>query len=177
MGYGLSRLHFRSPARGRCRPYRGDRQRYARTDAGGQAARVCGLLLSLGHSTIVWLEYDEEGLDLLLGPGGFLARTIRPMFRMVSRSWHTYLLGFLFGLRSQGKTRVAWFEILYSITLCEELNLFRSLNLFRRNLSKRNWIQRIGAATFCIKLRNYRVEESFACVCTSVLAAPKKRAC
>ena len=42
--------------------------------------------------------YAEEDLNLLLTGSGFLARLFRPMFRVISRSWHMYPLGFLFGL-------------------------------------------------------------------------------
>jgi len=40
----------------------------------------------------------EEDLDLLLGNGGLLARVLRPIFGMIERSSHIYLLGVLFGL-------------------------------------------------------------------------------
>jgi len=43
-------------------------------------------------------HYDDEDLNMLLGRGGFLARIFRPMFRVITRSWHMYPLGFLFGL-------------------------------------------------------------------------------
>src|SRR5271156_609881 len=39
--------------------------------------------------------YVEEDMDLLLAKGGFLARIFRPLFAMVTRSWHMYPLGFL----------------------------------------------------------------------------------
>ena len=42
--------------------------------------------------------YVEEDLDLLLGNGGLLARVLRPIFGMIERSSHIYLLGVLFGL-------------------------------------------------------------------------------
>ena len=42
--------------------------------------------------------YAEEELDLVLAKSGFLARIFRPLFRMISQSWHMYPLGFLFGL-------------------------------------------------------------------------------
>src|SRR5580693_2173911 len=42
--------------------------------------------------------YVEEDLDLLLGSRGLLSRVFRPMFRMITRSWHMYPLGVLFGL-------------------------------------------------------------------------------
>ena len=50
--------------------------------------------------------YSEEDLDLLLGRGGFLARIFRPMFRLISRSWHMYPLGFLFGLGFDTATEI-----------------------------------------------------------------------
>jgi nickel/cobalt transporter (NiCoT) family protein len=43
-------------------------------------------------------RYVEEDLDLLLNSRGLLTRLFRPMFRLVSESWHMYPLGFLFGL-------------------------------------------------------------------------------
>jgi high-affinity nickel-transport protein len=52
-------------------------------------------------------DYVEEDLDLLLGNRGLLARLFRPMFRLVSRSWHMAPLGFLFGLGFDTATEVA----------------------------------------------------------------------
>lgn len=49
---------------------------------------------------------DEEALDLLLGGRGFLARLFRPLFRAITRSWHMYPLGFLFGLGFDTATEV-----------------------------------------------------------------------
>lgn len=43
-------------------------------------------------------RYVEEDFDLLLGNCGFLGRVFRPVFGMISRSWHMYPLGVLFGL-------------------------------------------------------------------------------
>ena len=40
----------------------------------------------------------DNDLDALLAGRGFFARIFRPMFRLVSRSWHMYPIGFLFGL-------------------------------------------------------------------------------
>lgn len=51
--------------------------------------------------------YVEEELDLLLGNRGLLARLFRPMFRLISRSWHMAPLGFLFGLGFDTATEVA----------------------------------------------------------------------
>ena len=52
-------------------------------------------------------SYVEEDLDLLLGSRSLLARLFRPMFRLVNRSWHMALLGFLFGLGFDTATEVA----------------------------------------------------------------------
>ena len=35
----------------------------------------------------------EEDFDMLLGSRGFLSRLFRPIFKMISRSWHMYPLG------------------------------------------------------------------------------------
>jgi len=51
--------------------------------------------------------YVEEDLNHLLGQRGFLGRLFRPMFRLVSRSWHMYPLGFLFGLGFDTATEIA----------------------------------------------------------------------
>ena len=40
----------------------------------------------------------EEALHDLLSRRGFLSRLLRAVFRVISRSWHMYPLGFLFGL-------------------------------------------------------------------------------
>jgi high-affinity nickel-transport protein len=50
--------------------------------------------------------YVEEDFDLLLGNRGLLARLFRPMFRMISRSWHMYPLGILFGLGFDTATEI-----------------------------------------------------------------------
>jgi high-affinity nickel-transport protein len=50
--------------------------------------------------------YVEEDLDILLSGRGLVARLLRPLFRLVSRSWHMALLGFLFGLGFDTATEV-----------------------------------------------------------------------
>jgi nickel/cobalt transporter (NiCoT) family protein len=47
-----------------------------------------------------------EQLDTLLGGHGFLARLLRPLFQIVSKSWHMYPLGFLFGLGFDTATEI-----------------------------------------------------------------------
>ncbi len=55
--------------------------------------------------------YVEEDLDLLLNSRGLLARLFRPLFRLVTRSWHMFPLGFLFGLGFDTATEVAVFGV------------------------------------------------------------------
>ncbi|MES1148471.1 MAG: HoxN/HupN/NixA family nickel/cobalt transporter, partial [Bradyrhizobium guangdongense] len=50
--------------------------------------------------------HDAERLDALLAGRGFLARLLAPMFRMVTKSWHMYPLGFLFGLGFDTATEI-----------------------------------------------------------------------
>jgi high-affinity nickel-transport protein len=50
--------------------------------------------------------YVDEDFDLLLSGRGFLSRLFRPMFRMISRSWHMYPLGLLFGLGFDTATEI-----------------------------------------------------------------------
>jgi high-affinity nickel-transport protein len=42
-----------------------------------------------------------------MAQGGFLARMFRPLFRMLSRSWQMYPIGFLFGLGFDTATEIA----------------------------------------------------------------------
>jgi high-affinity nickel-transport protein len=48
---------------------------------------------------------DEE-VDTLLEGRGLLARIFRPMFRVISQSWHMYPIGFLFGLGFDTATEI-----------------------------------------------------------------------
>lgn len=50
---------------------------------------------------------DDNDFDLLLNSRGLLARLFRPLFRLVTRSWHMLPLGFLFGLGFDTATEVA----------------------------------------------------------------------
>lgn len=56
-------------------------------------------------------RYVEEDFDLLLGSRGFLSRLFRPMFAMISRSWHMYPLGILFGLGFDTATEIGLLSI------------------------------------------------------------------
>ena len=55
--------------------------------------------------------YIEEDFDMLLGDRGFLARIFRPVFRMITRSWHMYPLGLLFGLGFDTATEIGLLAI------------------------------------------------------------------
>ncbi len=50
--------------------------------------------------------YGEDELDLLLNGRGLLARVFRPMFRMIRRPWHMWVLGLLFGLGFDTATEI-----------------------------------------------------------------------
>lgn len=50
--------------------------------------------------------YEEEDFDMLLADRGFLSRLFRPLFRLITQSWHMYFLGFLFGLGFDTATEV-----------------------------------------------------------------------
>jgi nickel/cobalt transporter (NiCoT) family protein len=53
----------------------------------------------------------EHELNLLLAGRGFLARIFRPLFRMVSRSWQMFPVGFLFGLGFDTATEISLFTV------------------------------------------------------------------
>ena len=48
----------------------------------------------------------DEDFEALLAGRGFIARIFRPLFRVVSRSWHMYPVGFLFGLGFDTATEI-----------------------------------------------------------------------
>src|SRR5271166_5769753 len=52
-------------------------------------------------------RYVDEDFDILLNSRGLLARLFRPLFRMVTTSWHMFPLGILFGLGFDTATEVA----------------------------------------------------------------------
>ena len=55
--------------------------------------------------------FAEEDLNTLLNGRGLLARLFRPLFRVVSRSWHLLPIGLLFGLGFDTVTEVGLFGI------------------------------------------------------------------
>src|SRR5262249_15303670 len=56
---------------------------------------------------------DRPGNDTrsVPGPWGPLSRLLRPLFAMVSRSWHALFIGLLFGLGFDTATEVALFAV------------------------------------------------------------------
>ena len=56
-------------------------------------------------------RFSDEDFDILLNNRGFLARLFRPLFGLVSRSWHLFPIGFLFGLGFDTATEIALFGI------------------------------------------------------------------
>lgn len=53
----------------------------------------------------------EQHANAALSAGGILSRLFRPLFGLVTRSWHMLLLGFLFGLGFDTATEVALFSL------------------------------------------------------------------
>ncbi len=51
-------------------------------------------------------SYNEQSLDELMGQRGLMSRVFHPFYRLISRSWHMYPLGFLFGLGFDTATEI-----------------------------------------------------------------------
>ncbi len=74
------------------------------------AAANIGILLGIRRSLArlrAGEAVGEDQLNLLLSGSGLLARLLRPLFRLIRRSWHMYPLGLLFGLGFDTSTEVA----------------------------------------------------------------------
>ena len=56
-------------------------------------------------------QYAEERIEHLTKNRGFLARLMQPCFALISRGWHMFPLGFLFGLGFDTATEVSLFSI------------------------------------------------------------------
>jgi high-affinity nickel-transport protein len=56
-------------------------------------------------------KFVEDDFDMLLNSRGFLSRLFRPLFKLVTQSWHMLPIGFLFGLGFDTATEVALFGI------------------------------------------------------------------
>ncbi|AUH51972.1 HoxN/HupN/NixA family nickel/cobalt transporter [Chromobacterium sp. ATCC 53434] len=53
----------------------------------------------------------DEQLDLLLNKRGLIARLLKPLFKIVGKSWHMLPIGFLFGLGFDTATEIGLFAI------------------------------------------------------------------
>lgn len=56
-------------------------------------------------------SYDETKMEELLQNRGFMVRFLNPLFKFVSKSWHVYPIGFLFGLGFDTASEVALLAI------------------------------------------------------------------
>jgi nickel/cobalt transporter (NiCoT) family protein len=79
-----------------------------------------GFLLAIGLANLlvlksIWSAFArarrgepvaDEDLDALLSGRGLLARLLRPVFGLVSRSWHMFPVGFIFGLGFDTATEI-----------------------------------------------------------------------
>ncbi len=88
-------------------------------------------------------HYTEESLNLLGPDTRLLGRIIKPVFRIISRSWHMYPLGFLFGLGFDTATEIAllgiaatqsttglspWAIMIFPLLFCAGMTLVDTLN-------------------------------------------------
>ena len=51
--------------------------------------------------------YNDDDFNILLNNRGFIARVLRPVFKLVTHSWQMLLIGFLFGLGFDTATEVS----------------------------------------------------------------------
>ena len=77
------------------------------------------LVMAVLNLTIAWSTYltfrqvrrggayVEEDFEVLLNKRGFFSRILRPLFRLVDKSWHMMIIGFLFGLGFDTATEVS----------------------------------------------------------------------
>jgi high-affinity nickel-transport protein len=56
-------------------------------------------------------RHNNEELEKLLNARGLLSRLFRPLFKLITRSWHVYPLGFLFGLGFDTATEIGLLAI------------------------------------------------------------------
>jgi nickel/cobalt transporter (NiCoT) family protein len=55
--------------------------------------------------------HTDDELHKLLAPSGLLVRLLRPLFRLITRSWHLYPIGLLFGLGFDTATEIGVLSI------------------------------------------------------------------
>ncbi len=77
------------------------------------------LIMAALNLTIAWSTYltfrhvrrggtfVEEDLEILLNKRGFMSRILRPLFRLINKSWHMVFIGFLFGLGFDTATEIS----------------------------------------------------------------------
>jgi len=88
-------------------------------------------------------HYTDDNIDLFGSHTGLLGRMIKPVFRLISRSWHMYPLGFLFGLGFDTATEIAllgiaatqstaglspWAIMIFPLLFCAGMTLVDTLN-------------------------------------------------
>jgi nickel/cobalt transporter (NiCoT) family protein len=56
-------------------------------------------------------NYDDDSFNILLSNRGFIARILKPLFRLVDQSWHMLPVGFLFGLGFDTVTEVSLLSV------------------------------------------------------------------
>ncbi|MDD9266359.1 HoxN/HupN/NixA family nickel/cobalt transporter [Paenibacillus sp. GCM10023248] len=56
-------------------------------------------------------KHNDEEFEALLESRGFITRIIKPLFSFISKSWHVYPLGFLFGLGFDTASEIALLAI------------------------------------------------------------------
>jgi len=78
--------------------------------AGANLVILCGVWRSF-REVVRGGALDHENLDILMSGRGFLSRIFRPLFRAVGKSWHMYLLGFLFGIGFDTATEIGLLSI------------------------------------------------------------------
>jgi len=55
--------------------------------------------------------YDEDSFNILLANRGFIARILKPLFRLIGQSWQMLPVGFLFGLGFDTVTEVSLLSV------------------------------------------------------------------
>ncbi len=74
-------------------------------------------------------KLNQEGLDNLLENRGFMNRFFRPLFRVISKPWHIYPVGVLFGLGFDTASEVALIAISVGIGVSTSIPLYYILIL------------------------------------------------
>lgn len=61
--------------------------------------------------------YEAEDIDKLINNRGFFAKYFRRLFRLITKSWHMYFVGFLFGIGFDTASEIALLGIAASQTI------------------------------------------------------------